>query len=49
MAINLVTGEQTTNPQVVVPLKGYRGFAVPACVLGLSGPPISPQIPFPAP
>lgn len=48
MAVNLMTGQQTTNPQTVVPLKGYRGLGVPRYVLGLKGHRISPVIPYPA-
>lgn len=48
MAINLTNGKQIVNPQDVVPMKGYRGLGVPNHVLGLSGQPISPRIPYPA-
>ncbi|MCL4520354.1 MAG: hypothetical protein M1415_02000 [Firmicutes bacterium] len=46
MAINLINGRQTLQPQEVVPMKGYRGLGVPNHVLGLSGPPISLLIPY---
>lgn len=37
MALNLVTGHAITNPQQVVPLKGYAGLTAPDHVLGLPG------------
>jgi hypothetical protein len=48
MAINLISGRQTVNPQDVVPMKGYRGLGLPNHVLGLSGQPISPRIAYPS-
>lgn len=35
MAINLVTGQQTTDPSTVVALKGYSGLGLPSHILGL--------------
>ena len=48
MAINLINGRQTVKPQDVVSMKSYRGLGVPNHVLGLSGQPISPLIPYQA-
>ncbi len=48
MALNLTTGQQTTNPSVINSLKGYTGLGLPSHVLGLPGTDYSSAIPYPS-